>query len=110
MKSAFNLEMDFTKDCFAMKCNFGTIVNIFPKDAIGLIAFVLLALMGVIAFIFWVIYERINLNVETNEFLLRTNIPVDRVGTNGEAVRNILQTLGVDQRPLRPRRPLRELQ
>jgi hypothetical protein len=110
MKSAFNLEMDFTKDCFGMKCNFGTIVNILPKDAIGLIAFVLLALMGVIAFIFWIIYQRINLNVETNEFLLRTNIPVDRVGTNGEAVRNILQTLGVDQRPLRPRRPLRELQ
>jgi hypothetical protein len=109
MKPAFNLEMDFDKDCFGIKCNFETIVNFFPKDAIGLIAFVLLALMAVIAFKFWIKCKRINLKMETNEFLLRTNIPVDRVGTNGEAVKNILETLVVDQRLLRPRRPLREL-
>jgi hypothetical protein len=114
MKFEFNLEMDFTNDCFDMKCNFGTIVNILPTDAIGLIAFVLFALMAVTAFIFWIFHQTecktINLNMETNEFLLRTNIPVDRVGTNGEAVKNILQTLGIDQRPLGTRRPLREQQ
>jgi hypothetical protein len=114
MKSEFNLEMDLKNDCFGIKCNFGGIVNIFPTDAIGLIAFVLFALMAVIAFIFWIFHQikckTINLNVKTNEFLLKTNIPVDRVGTNGEAVKNILETLGVDQRPLRPRRSLREIQ
>jgi hypothetical protein len=92
-----------------MRCNFGTIVNFFPTDANGLTALVLVVLMIVIAFIFWIIYERINLKVETNEFILKTNIPVDKNGTNGEAVKNILQTLVIDQRLLRPRRPLREL-
>ncbi len=101
--------MDLINDCYGMRCNFGTIVNFFPTDANGLTALVLVVLMIVIAFIFWIIYERINLKVETNEFILKTNIPVDKNGTNGEAVKNILQTLVIDQRLLRPRRPLREL-
>jgi hypothetical protein len=113
MKYAFNLEMDFTKDCFGIKCNFVTIVNFFPTNAIGLIAFVLFTLMAVIAFIFWIFHQikckTINLNVETNEFLMSTSVPVDRVGTNAKAVKNILRTLVVDQRPLRRRRSLREL-
>jgi hypothetical protein len=103
MLSAFNLEMDFTSDCYEMECYFETKVNISV-----LIAFVLIAFMAVIAFIFWIIYKRINLNVETNEFLVSTYIPADSVGTNGKAVENILGTL-VGQRPLRPRRSLREL-
>jgi hypothetical protein len=98
MLSAFNLEMDFTNDYFGVKCNFGTIVNIFPTDAIGLIAFAFLALMGVIAFIFWIIYTGISLKMKTNEFHLEANFPMDMDGTNGEAVRNIVEALRSDQR------------
>jgi hypothetical protein len=94
MKSAFNLEMDFTTDCFGIKCNFGKIVN-FPDRCNWLDCIRFVCTHGC---------HRIRI------LDLRTNIPVDRVGTNGEAVKNILETLGVDQRPLKPRRPLRELQ
>jgi hypothetical protein len=70
----------------------------------------LIAFMAVIAFIFWIKYKRINLNVKTNEFRLRANVPVDGVGTNGKAASNILKTLSVNQRLIGSRRSLRELQ
>ncbi len=31
------------------------------------------------------------MDVKTNEFLMSIKVPVDRVGTNGEAVKNILE-------------------
>jgi hypothetical protein len=80
----------------------------FPKDVIGLIAFVLVAFIAHFAFksLTQILDRRTNVNLENNGFHLRANFPVD-TGTNGRVIPNILRSLPINQIPIRPRRPLR---
>jgi hypothetical protein len=85
----------FTNDYYGMKCNFGTIVNFFPTNEIGLIAFISIELMVLIAF--WISHQTkcrtINIVVQTNGFQVNVSALMDVEGNNGLAIKIIVETL-----------------